>query len=83
MNDYDTNNSDLPTTTITKKVCFNNNPEFITNNNETQFNAIHKNTHMKTRLTTQTPNNHPNLQPSDLPASCEQSNKQITEQQAH
>ena len=42
-----------------------------------------KNTCTKTRPTTQTQNDCPNLHPSDLPASCEQSNKCITEQPAH
>ena len=38
---------------------------------------------MKNRLVTQTLNNCLNLHSSNLPASCEQSNKCITEQQAH
>ena len=55
----------------TKKVRFDDILEFIPN------------THTKSRPTTQTPINCPNLQPSNLPASCEQSSKRITEQQAH
>ena len=83
MDDYDTFDPDIPTTTSTKKVCFDDNPEFITDEHKTHFDSTHKNTHTKTRPTTQTPIDHPNLLPADLPASCEQSNKQITEQQAH
>ena len=69
--------------TPTKKVRFDNTPEYITEEDETQFDATHKNTCTKTRLTTQTQNDCPNLQPSDLPTSCEQRNKCIIEQQAH
>ena len=83
MDDYNTNNFNLPTMTPTKKVHFNNTPKLITNKDETQFDATQKNTRTKARPTTQTLNDRPNVQPSGLPASCEQSNKYITEQQAH
>ena len=81
--DNNTNDFDLPTMTPTKKVHFTHTPEYITGEDNTQFDAIYKNTCTNTRPTTQTQNDHPNLQPSDLPANCEQSNKCITEQQAH
>ena len=45
MDDYDTNNSDLPTTMITRKVHFDNNPEFIADDDKTHFDATQKYTH--------------------------------------